>query len=112
MESWVRVTLALAGVPRPEPQLVVRDELGGFVARVDLAWPDQRLVVEYDGDHHRDRAVWVRDLRRREELERLGWTVLVVTAADVLRHPRTLVLRVLTRLAASRPATSQASRSR
>lgn len=98
MESWVRVLLVVAGVPRPVPQLVVRDEVGRFVARVDLAWPESRLVVEYDGAQHRDRRSWVRDLRRREELERLGWTVVVLTAEDVLKHPRTAVERVRARL--------------
>lgn len=99
MESWVRVVLAEAGLPRPVPQLVVRDERSRFVARVDLAWPRHRLVLEYDGDHHRDRATWVKDLRRREELERLGWTVLVVTAVDVLSSPASVVHRVASRLA-------------
>lgn len=98
MESWVRVVLALAGLPAPVPQLVVTDERSRFVARVDLAWPEDRLVVEYDGEHHRDRATWMKDLRRREELERLGWTVLVVTAADVLAAPDRLVARVRSRL--------------
>lgn len=98
MESWVRAVLLIAGVPAPVPQLVVTDEHGRFVARVDLAWPGSRLVLEYDGDHHRDQVTWVRDLRRREELERLGWTVLVVTVADVLPHPDRLVARVTSRL--------------
>ena len=98
MESWVRVVLALAGLPAPVPQLVVVDERGRFVARVDLAWPRARLVLEYDGDHHREHATWVRDLRRREELERLGWTVLVMTAGDVMRTPDRLVARVAARL--------------
>ncbi len=97
MESWVRVVLALGGLPAPVPQLVITDGRSRFVARVDLAWPDAMLVVEYDGDHHRDRATWVKDLRRREELERLGWTVLVVTAADV-SAPDRLVARVRSRL--------------
>ena len=99
MESWLRVVLVLAGVPAPVPQLEIFDPAGRFVARVDLAWPAERLVVEYDGDHHRDRATWVRDLRRREDLERLGWRVVVVTAHDVLRAPVDLVHRVVARLA-------------
>lgn len=98
MESWVRVVLLLAGLPAPVLQHEVRTPSGSLVARVDLAWPDRMLVLEYDGEHHRDRATWVRDLRRRERLEALGWTVLVVTATDVLTTPDDLVRRVAARL--------------
>ena len=97
MESWLRVLLVLAGVPAPVVQHVVRDA-GRFVARVDLAWPDRRLVVEYDGAHHLGRAQWVADLRRREALERAGWTVVVLTAEDVLGRPDDAVHRVASRL--------------
>jgi len=98
MESLVRVAVAQAGLPPPVPQLVVRDAHDRFVARVDLAWPDSWLVVEYDGRHHMQRRQWVADLRRRERLEALGWTVLVLTAEDVLRHRRAMITRIAARL--------------
>ena len=86
-ETRVRLLLRAGGLPTPEVNHVVLDARGRFVARVDLGWPEAKLAVEYDGDHHRDRDQWVRDLRRRERLEALGWTVVVLTAAD-LRGPR------------------------
>lgn len=98
MESLLRVAVAQAGLPPPVPQLVIRDDRGGFVARVDLAWPDSRLVVEYDGGHHMQRRQWVADLRRRERLEAMGWTVLVLTAEDVLGDGRTMIARIAARL--------------
>lgn len=94
MESRLRVLLALAGLPAPVPQLVVRTHDGRFVARVDLAWPEHGLAVEYDGSHHLERVQWVRDLRRRERLEHEGWRVLVLTAEDVLGNPAGTVRRV------------------
>jgi very-short-patch-repair endonuclease len=45
--------------------------------------PATRRVAEYDGDHHRDRTVFRRDIERLNALRALGWTVLRFTAADV-----------------------------
>jgi hypothetical protein len=50
-ESSLRVLPRLAGLT-PGPQYVVRDAEGRFVARVDLAFPEQRVAVEYDGAWH------------------------------------------------------------
>jgi very-short-patch-repair endonuclease len=97
-ESRVRVLLALAGLPAV-PQFTVRDADGSFVARVDLAYPDQRVAVEYDGVWHADRSQLIRDRRRLNALVAVGWTVLHVTAAD-LREPAVLVARVRALLAA------------
>ncbi|MGY1821523.1 hypothetical protein [Geodermatophilus sp. SYSU D00079] len=91
-ESRVRVLLALAGLPAV-PQFTVRDADGSFVARVDLAYPGQRVAVEYDGVWHADRAQLTRDRRQLNALVAAGWTVLHVTAAD-LRDPEGLTARV------------------
>ncbi|MGN7797921.1 hypothetical protein [Leifsonia sp. 22587] len=48
LESVSRVSMGLAGAPTPELQLEVEDLLG-FRARVDFAWPDLGLVGEADG---------------------------------------------------------------
>lgn len=93
-ESRLRVVVALAGLAPPAVQHEVRTPSGTFVARVDLAWPGARLAVEYDGDHHRDRQQWRKDLARRERLDALGWRVVVVTAADLRADPAGVVARV------------------
>ena len=92
-ESHLRVLLALAGL-HPVPQHVVRDRGGSFVARVDLAFPQQRIAVEYDGLWHNERGQFARDRQRLNRLVAAGWTVLHVTAAD-LKHPEALVARIL-----------------
>jgi very-short-patch-repair endonuclease len=81
-ESTVRVALALAGVERPVPQYSVMRH-GYFVARVDLAWPDIRFAVEYDGQWHSDRDQLTRDRRRLRELTAIGWQVYHVTRDDL-----------------------------
>ncbi len=48
---------------------------------LDLGWPDLKIAIEYDGDHHRsDAAQFAKDVLRHEELAALGWTVIRVTA--------------------------------
>ncbi|SET85888.1 DUF559 domain-containing protein [Geodermatophilus poikilotrophus] len=87
MESVLRWLLLQAGLPRPVLQHVVRDAGGRFLGRVDLAWPEQRVAVDFDGEVHRDRRVFVDDLRRQNGLVLAGWTVLRFTSADVLGRP-------------------------
>ncbi|MCZ4067687.1 DUF559 domain-containing protein [Microbacterium sp. NE2HP2] len=91
-ESELRVLLVRAGLPRPETNVVIRDGWR-FVARVDLLYRDARLVLEYDGDYHRDSSQWSRDQSRRAELESLGYRVTVVTARD-FDDPGALVRRI------------------
>ena len=91
-ESRLRVLLALAGLPAV-PQFTVCDADGHFVARVDLAFPDRRIAIEYDGVWHAERGQFARDRQRLNRLVAAGWTVLHVTAAD-MRDPDALVARV------------------
>lgn len=91
-ESRLRLLLWVAGL-RPVSQHVVLDAQGRFVARVDLAFPEQRVAVEYDGLWHAEHGQFSRDRRRLNALQAAGWRVLHVTAAD-LHHPAALVAKV------------------
>jgi very-short-patch-repair endonuclease len=78
-ESKVRVRLVLAGLPKPVTQYVITHN-HRFVARVDLAWPQQRVAVEYDGLWHGSTDQFHADRRRLNGLAAAGWVVLHVTA--------------------------------
>ncbi|MEU4370188.1 DUF559 domain-containing protein [Micromonospora chersina] len=91
METRLRLLLLDAGLGPLTAQHDVHDAWGRFVARVDLAWPALRLAVEYDGDHHRERAHFRQDVARLNALRAAGWLVVRFTADDVLRHPRATV---------------------
>jgi very-short-patch-repair endonuclease len=69
----------LAGIPRPETQHVI-SRAGRFVARVDLAWPDLKIAIEYDGLWHDDPEQFHRDRRRLNRILGDDWIVLHVTA--------------------------------
>jgi very-short-patch-repair endonuclease len=65
-------------------QFVVRDELGGFVARVDLAYPGWMIVIEYDNvEHHTGTTAHIRDSARRDAIGDHGYAVLTATVADL-----------------------------
>ncbi len=99
METRLRLLLVLAGFTGIEPQFVVRNAGGGFVARLDLAFPEHRVAVEYDGAWH-----WKQrreDDRRRDAVRALGWTVIVVSADDYYRNPQDIIRRVREELARS-----------
>ena len=91
-ESRTRVVLVSAGLA-VVPQFEVRDDDGRWVARVDLALPELRIAVEYDGAWHGERGQLARDRRRLNRLTAAGWLVLHLTAAD-LRDPEQLVARL------------------
>jgi uncharacterized protein DUF559 len=95
METRLRLLLHDAGAPAPIPQYEIRDEDGRFLARVDLGYPQWRIALEYEGDHHRERTQFRRDITRVNALRQAGWLVLRFTADDVLRHPQVLVEQVM-----------------
>jgi very-short-patch-repair endonuclease len=83
-ESLLRLRILNAGLPEPQLNFEVRDRrLGSFAPTVDFAYPEYRVAVEYEGDHHRTPEQFRRDVRRYERLQDIGWIVVRVTAVDV-----------------------------
>ena len=99
METVVRLLLLRSRLPPPVAQFRVVDG-GREIARVDFAWPDRKVAVEYDGRWHGEPGQFVRDRARLNRLTAAGWRVVFVTAED-LRNPAALVARVAAELARS-----------
>ncbi|MHA6801722.1 endonuclease domain-containing protein [Bounagaea algeriensis] len=95
-ESVLRLVLRFGGL-QPEPQVEVRDA-DGFVARVDLAFEEAKLAVEYDGAWHGAPSQMWADERRRERLRQNGWRVIVVTQTRLHTEPESVVEEVKTAL--------------
>jgi very-short-patch-repair endonuclease len=69
---------------------------------VDLYWPEQRLIVEFDGwAYHSTRAAFERDRLKDAELQLAGERVLRVTHRQLRRRPEELVARFATGLASA-----------
>lgn len=90
MESRLRMLLVLAGLPCPHVQHEIR--VGDGRCRIDLAYPEELLAIEYDGRAHRDR--WQADVRRQTLLADLGWRFLRYTAKDYYEHPDRIIGQV------------------
>ncbi len=91
--------LVTAGFAAPTRQYSVRHH-GKEIARVDLAYPDAQVILEYDSDQwHAGTTRRHRDAARRNRLRALGWTVVEVTP-ETLRQPAELVAIVAALLAA------------
>jgi very-short-patch-repair endonuclease len=97
-ETRLRLLLHASSLPRPVAQFVVRDAEGRFVARVDFAWPEHRIALEYEGAWHGRPQQVAKDRARLDRLTACGWTVVFVTAAD-LRDPVPLIARITAALA-------------
>jgi len=85
-----------AGLPRPVQQHKLR--VNGRTIRIDLAYPELRIAIEYDGwEYHSTRGAFDRDRARANELELLGWTVLRFTSKSsdttMVRTIRTAIRR-------------------
>jgi uncharacterized protein DUF559 len=91
-ESWLMLSLFDAGFPVPTPQFPVLDMSGREIYRLDLAWEEPLVALEYDGyAAHVDRVG--RDAARDEDLRRRGWTVIRATADD-LKDPARLHVEI------------------
>ncbi|GAA1842349.1 DUF559 domain-containing protein [Microbacterium koreense] len=95
METWTRLTIIDGGLPEPVLDHDVYDDRGVFIGCVDLAYPDAKVAIEYEGDHHRTSpAQWNRDIEKHDALVRAGWRVIRVTREHVVSRPGVLCARV------------------
>lgn len=96
-ESILRLLLIRYGLPRPVVNypLVLPD---GTLVFLDIAFPDARVDVEYDGRFHQNQ--WAQDAQRRLAIELAGWAYVQVTdealaTKDACRQIAELVARYL-----------------
>ncbi|OBG94985.1 hypothetical protein A5698_16260 [Mycobacterium sp. E136] len=104
MESEARLAMIDGGLPMPELQYELVDG-NGELRRLDFAWPDARVAVEYDGvDWHAEPEALRNDRRRRLALQDVGWTVIAIVADDVRHRSWDFVARVNRELRHARAA--------
>jgi len=78
-ESWQRLRLIDAGFPIPKSQFTAFDNAGFPVARLDHAYPEKRVGMEYDGrEFHSDDVAKDSDDSKREYLtDILRWRLAI-----------------------------------
>jgi len=99
-ESRTRHMLWRGGLPTPHPQYKVLDEYGRIVARVDFAWPELGVFLEFDGKEKYTKYLKegenvvdavLREKKREELICRLtGWRCIRLTWADLYRPRETV----------------------
>ena len=90
------------GFPTPHRRFPVPDESGRIVAEIDLAFPDEMVAVEPNGEKwHSTRRARIRDVERIALLRRLGWNVVEGTWDEIVHHPAAFAARVRAALCAS-----------
>ncbi|MGE2715385.1 hypothetical protein ACQI4L_15110 [Mycolicibacterium litorale] len=104
MESEARLVMIDGGLPLPELQFEIIDG-NGELRRLDFAWPDQRVAVEYDGlDWHSSPDAMRADRRRQAALMDVGWVVIPIVFDDVRHRAWELVARIDQQLRHARAA--------
>lgn len=100
-ESFSRaVMIMLPGIPEPEIQVVIHDEYGMFVARVDFLFAG-KVVGEMDGRAKYRSATYGRDIEqvlyeeklREEALRALGYEIVRWSWSDLV-HPERLLKKL------------------
>lgn len=94
-ETWTRLLLVDAGLAEPLCNLEL-PEARGSRRYLDLAYPQWKIAVEYEGLQHLiDRRQWDRDIHRYERLVAEGWIVIRVTSEQLFSAPDSVIARVV-----------------
>lgn len=86
-ESHLRCALVMGGLPAPEVNVPIHDEVGGWLAEPDLLYREARLALEYNGTEHASQKRMRKDITRSLDLQRAGWRVVVFGPAEVFGRP-------------------------
>jgi len=82
--------LVASGYPAPVRQHPVRDVTGRLIGRLDLAWPEHLIGVEYDSDQWHNPRRWKHDETRHAAVVRLGWSLVHADKHDLRAGERRL----------------------
>jgi very-short-patch-repair endonuclease len=91
METRLRMLVVDAGLPRPKIQWVVQDERARTAVWLDLAWPELKIGIEYEGDVHTTSERVLRDVGRYTRLVDCGWRIYRYTKYEVYTEPERIV---------------------
>lgn len=90
-ETHLRLRCREWGLPVPALDFDVRNAHGRLLGASELAFPEFRVALEYEGDHHRTSVrQWNRDIEKQQAYAAAGWTMIRVTARMLYREPNRL----------------------
>ncbi|SEB66277.1 hypothetical protein [Arthrobacter woluwensis] len=93
-ETYLRLALTDHGLPEPVLNHSLYLPWRGPCVWPDLAYPEWRLSLQYDGETHRDPAQFRRDFERQRLTEETGWTEVRIGHGDLKGSRPFAVVRV------------------
>ena len=91
LEVRLHRLISLSDLPPPVKQFEIYD-VDRFIARPEFAYPNQLIAVEADSHRwHTSHLAWERELRRRNEMQKLGWIIIHVTRRDIDTRPEEVI---------------------
>lgn len=91
-ETRFRLVLTRNGLPEPRINVRIHDASGRFVGEGDLVYEEEQVLIEYEGDGHREQRQFRKDIGRTEDFIDAGWRVIRVMADDLRDPTRTLAI--------------------
>jgi very-short-patch-repair endonuclease/predicted transcriptional regulator of viral defense system len=99
LESCARVALAEAGLEQPELQVTIQGPDWSF--RVDLCWPEYRVIAEADGlVKYNSRKDLAKQFERDRLLRDVGYQVIHFTWHELMHTPEVVLRRIRAAIAA------------
>ncbi|MGI9002694.1 MAG: endonuclease domain-containing protein [Pseudonocardia sp.] len=94
MESRLRMVLVLRGLPTPEVQYPVLDDRRRRAVWLDLAYPQYRIGIEYEGGEHARPERVLRDVGRYTWLVDDGWRMYRFAKYEVYGEPDEIAAKI------------------
>jgi hypothetical protein len=95
METRLRLIIVRGGLPEPVIGHTVHSKEGEFIGTPDLAYIEEKIAIEYQGQvHQSDPQTYADDVIRREQFEEAGWQVIPVYKHHVNERPTWIVSRI------------------
>lgn len=95
-ETATRLALVRSGLPEPALQVLV-DPRNPNLYPADLGYTEQRIALQYEGEHHRSQEQQRIDAKRDAYFQEHGWFMIKVTHDD-LRNGFGRVIQLVKRL--------------
>lgn len=105
-ETHLRLDLDDGVLPAPALDFEVRDDAGRLLGITEIAYPEFRVAVEYEGDHHRtSKDQWNRDIEKQRAYAAAGWAMVRLTSEHLYGGgiPARTLVRAALRRAGWRP---------
>jgi hypothetical protein len=98
-ETEIRLILVRSGLPEPIVNFPIFNRYGVQIALGDMAYPEFRVLIEYDGrQHFDDEFQHHRDVDRLNEIAEEDWRIVRVNRSHILRGSAVISARVETAL--------------